>query len=93
MGKIRKNYANSVQRGRFTQAFVDERLKLITPVLNYDAFSEVDMVIEAVFEGMALKKTVFADLDRACRRERFWRATRRRSISMKSPVRRRGRKR
>src|ERR1700716_2609836 len=67
MGKIRKNYAGSVQRGRFTQAFVDERLKLITPVLSYDAFSSVDMVVEAVFEGMALKKTVFADLDRACR--------------------------
>ena len=68
MGKIRKNYASSVQRGRFRQAFVDERLQLITPVRNYDAFSGVDMVIEAVFEGMALKKTVFADLDRACRR-------------------------
>ncbi|MFY9845049.1 MAG: 3-hydroxyacyl-CoA dehydrogenase NAD-binding domain-containing protein [Terriglobales bacterium] len=67
MGKIRKNYASSVQRGRFTQVFVDERLRLITPVSTYDAFSEVDMVVEAVFEGMALKKTVFADLDRACR--------------------------
>ncbi len=67
MGKIRKNYASSVQRGRFTQAFVDERLQLITPVLSYDAFSGLDMVVEAVFEGMALKKTVFADLDRACR--------------------------
>jgi 3-hydroxyacyl-CoA dehydrogenase len=67
IGKIRKNYASSVQRGRFTQAFVDERLRLITPVLNYDAFSDVDMVVEAVFEGMALKKTVFADLDRICR--------------------------
>jgi 3-hydroxyacyl-CoA dehydrogenase len=68
MSRIRKNYASSVQRGRFTQAFVDERLQLITPVLSYDAFAEVDMVVEAVFEGMALKKTVFADLDRACRR-------------------------
>ena len=68
MSRIRKNYASSVQRGRFTQAFVDERLQLITPVLSYDAFAGVDMVIEAVFEGMALKKTVFADLDRACRR-------------------------
>jgi 3-hydroxyacyl-CoA dehydrogenase len=67
MGKIRKNYASSVQRGRFTQAFVDERLGLITPVLSYDAFSGVDMVVEAVFEGMALKKEVFAELDRACR--------------------------
>jgi 3-hydroxyacyl-CoA dehydrogenase len=67
MSKIRKNYASSVQRGRFTQAFVDERLRLITPVLTYDAFSEVDMVVEAVFEGMALKKNVFAELDRVCR--------------------------
>ncbi len=68
MTRIRKNYASSVQRGRFTQAFVDERLQLITPVLNYEAFSRVDMVVEAVFEGMALKKTVFADIDRVCRR-------------------------
>jgi 3-hydroxyacyl-CoA dehydrogenase len=68
MDKIRKNFAGSVQRGRFSQAFVDERLHLITPVLNYDAFSDVDMVVEAVFEGMTLKKSVFADLDRACRR-------------------------
>jgi 3-hydroxyacyl-CoA dehydrogenase len=67
MGKIRKNYAGSVQRGRFTQAFVDERLNLITPVLSYAKFSSVDMVVEAVFEGMALKKTVFAELDAACR--------------------------
>ncbi len=67
MGKIRKNYASSVQRGRFTQAFVDERIKMITPVLNYKGFSEVAMVVEAVFERMALKKSVFADLDRACR--------------------------
>ncbi len=67
MGKIRRNYASSVQRGRFSQAFVDERLRLITPVLDYDVFSGVDMVVEAVFEGMALKKSVFADLDHACR--------------------------
>jgi len=68
IGKIRKNYASSVQRGRFTQAFMDERLQLITPVLTYDDFSTVDMVVEAVFEGMELKRAVFADLDRVCRR-------------------------
>ena len=67
MGKIRKNYGTSVERGRFTQAFVDERMKLIAPVLSYDAFSDVDMVVEAVFEGMALKKSVFTELDRVCR--------------------------
>jgi 3-hydroxyacyl-CoA dehydrogenase len=67
MGKIRKSYATSMQRGRFTQSFVDERLRLIKPVLEYDEFSSADMVVEAVFEGMALKKDVFADLDRVSR--------------------------
>ena len=67
MGKFRKNYASSVQRGRFTQQFVDERLRLITPVLTYDGFADADMVVEAVFEGMALKKSVFGELDRACK--------------------------
>jgi 3-hydroxyacyl-CoA dehydrogenase len=65
--KIRKNYAASIQRGRFSQQFVDERLALIAPTLNYDNFGEADMVIEAVFEGMALKKQVFQELDRACK--------------------------
>ncbi len=67
LAKIRKNYASSVQRGRFTQQFVDERLALITPTLSYDNFANADMVVEAVFEGMALKKQVFQDLDRACK--------------------------
>jgi 3-hydroxyacyl-CoA dehydrogenase len=64
LANIRKNYATSVKRGRFTQSFVDERLKLIQPTLSYDSFRNADMVIEAVFEGMALKKEVFAELDR-----------------------------
>jgi 3-hydroxyacyl-CoA dehydrogenase len=67
MEVIRKNYASSVKRGRFTQQFVDERLQLIQPVLDYDDFGRVDMVVEAVFEGMQLKKEIFALLDRACR--------------------------
>src|SRR5437764_2015727 len=67
LATIKKNYANSVQRGRFTQQYVDERLKLITPTLSYQDFSSVDMVVEAVFEGMALKKEVFAELDRVCK--------------------------
>jgi 3-hydroxyacyl-CoA dehydrogenase len=67
LANIRKNYANSVSRGRFTQQFVDERLRLIQPTLSYDGFAAVDMVIEAVFEGMALKKEVFGELDRVCK--------------------------
>jgi 3-hydroxyacyl-CoA dehydrogenase len=67
LATIQKNYASSVKRGRFTQQFVDERLKLIKPTISYDDFGDVDMVVEAVFEGMALKKEVFGQLDRACK--------------------------
>ena len=67
LAKIRANYAGSVNRGRFTQRFVDERLKLIRPTLTYEGFEKADMVVEAVFEGMALKKQIFADLDRVCK--------------------------
>jgi 3-hydroxyacyl-CoA dehydrogenase len=67
LANIQKNYAGSVKRGRFTQQFADERLKLIRPTLRYDGFEKADMVIEAVFEGMALKKQVFAELDRVCK--------------------------
>jgi 3-hydroxyacyl-CoA dehydrogenase len=64
---IQKNYAASVQRGRFSQDFVDHRLRLITPTLTYDGFSDADLVIEAVFEGMSIKKKVFGELDTICK--------------------------
>jgi 3-hydroxyacyl-CoA dehydrogenase len=67
LANIQNNYANSVKRGRFTQQFVDERLKLIEPTLTYSDFAEADLVIEAVFEGMAVKKEVFGELDRVCK--------------------------
>jgi 3-hydroxyacyl-CoA dehydrogenase len=63
MATVRRNYENSVKRGRFTEAQAAERLARITPTLTYDGFDKVDMVIEAVFEGMALKKEIFAQLD------------------------------
>ncbi len=67
MANIQKNYATSVKRGRFTQQFVEERLKLIQPTLSLDGFAGVDLVIEAVFEGMGLKKEVFGQLDKICK--------------------------
>jgi 3-hydroxyacyl-CoA dehydrogenase len=67
LATIQLNYANSVKRGRFPQQVAEERLKRITPTLTYDDFSGVDLVIEAVFEGMALKKEIFKDLDRVCK--------------------------
>jgi 3-hydroxyacyl-CoA dehydrogenase len=61
---IRKNYQNSVNKGRFPQEVMDKRMALITPQLSYDGFEEADIITEAVFEGMALKKEVFAELDK-----------------------------
>jgi 3-hydroxyacyl-CoA dehydrogenase len=67
LATIQSNYANSVKRGRFTPQDAEERFKRITPTLSYDDFSKADLVIEAVFEGMALKKEVFKELDRVCK--------------------------
>ncbi len=67
LATIQLNYANSVKRGRFSQQSAEQRLKLITPTLTYDDFPKVDLVIEGVFEGMALKKEVFKELDRVCK--------------------------
>ena len=67
LANIQKNYDNSVKRGRFTQQFADERVELIRPTLKYEEFAGVDMIIEAVFENLALKKDVFRELDGACK--------------------------
>ena len=60
---ITKNYANSVKKGRFTQEYMDQRLALLTSQLTYDGFETADIIVEAVFEGMALKKEIFAAID------------------------------
>ena len=67
LATIRLNYANSVRSGRFTPEAVEQRLALIQPTLTYDSFADADLVIEAVFEGMALKKEVFQQLDAVCK--------------------------
>jgi 3-hydroxyacyl-CoA dehydrogenase len=64
MATIHKNYANSVKKGRFPQSVMDGRMALIRPQLTYDGFEEADIIAEAVFEGMALKKRVFAEIDK-----------------------------
>lgn len=66
---IKKNYSNSVKKGRFSQEVMDERMSLIHPTLTYDGFDHVDIVVEAVFEGMELKKQIFAELDKVCKPE------------------------
>ncbi|MGH8843914.1 MAG: 3-hydroxyacyl-CoA dehydrogenase NAD-binding domain-containing protein, partial [Advenella sp.] len=61
---IRKNYENTMKKGRITAEQVEERMKLLSTTLSYDALSEVDLVIEAVFEDMGVKQIVFRELDR-----------------------------
>lgn len=67
MAIVEKNYANTVKKGRLTQEKMDQRMSLITPTANFDDVGSVDMVIEAVFEEMDIKKDVFGKLDKLCR--------------------------
>jgi 3-hydroxyacyl-CoA dehydrogenase len=60
---IRKNYEGSVKKGRMTQEALDRRMGLIKPTLDYAAIADADIVIEAVFEDIGVKQTVFEKLD------------------------------
>ena len=64
METIGKNYSNSVKKGRFSQAVMDERMALIRPQLTYEGFDQADIIVEAVFEGMDLKKQIFGEIDK-----------------------------
>ena len=64
MATIRKNYESSVKKGRFSQAVMDQRMALIHPQLTYDGFDQADLIIEAVFESMPLKKQIFGEIDK-----------------------------
>jgi 3-hydroxyacyl-CoA dehydrogenase len=64
---IRKNYANSVTRGRFSQTQAEGFLANFSGTTDYADLAGVDMVIEAVFENMDVKKEVFAKLDTVCK--------------------------
>ncbi|MEN3950876.1 3-hydroxyacyl-CoA dehydrogenase NAD-binding domain-containing protein [Iodidimonas sp. SYSU 1G8] len=63
LGIIEKNYRNTQAKGRLTAEEVDKRLGLITGSLSYDDIAGVDIVIEAIFENMEVKKEVFRKLD------------------------------
>jgi 3-hydroxyacyl-CoA dehydrogenase len=67
LATIRKNYENTMAKGKLTQAQLDERIALVTPTLTYDGFKDVDLVIEAVFESMEVKEQVFKTLDEVCK--------------------------
>ena len=60
---IRKNYENTAAKGRMTADDVAARMALLTPSLDLESLSAADLIIEAVFENMAIKKDVFGKLD------------------------------
>jgi len=63
VGVIRKNYENSAKRGRFTQEKVEAMMGLLTPTLSLDDLKDCDLVIEAIYENMDVKKELFGKLD------------------------------
>src|SRR5262249_61151736 len=64
---IRKNYESSVAKGKLGAEAMARALANISTTTSFDGFESVDIVVEAVFEDMALKKATFADLGRATR--------------------------
>jgi 3-hydroxyacyl-CoA dehydrogenase len=67
MARIRDNYAISVQRGRLTAEQVEKRLTLIATTSDYAELADVELVIEAVFENIDIKREVFRKLDGVCK--------------------------
>ena len=64
VGVIRKNYDASAAKGRFTADEVERRMGLLSPTLELESLADCDLIIEAVFEDMAIKQDVFGRLDR-----------------------------
>jgi len=62
VGVIRKTYETSAARGRLTTEQVERAMGLLTPTLDFDALAPCDLVVEAVYEDMVVKKQVFARL-------------------------------
>src|SRR5258708_38476828 len=60
---MRRNYENTAKKGRMTIAEVEERMGELSPTLDFNALADADLVIEAVFEDMDLKKSIFERLD------------------------------
>ncbi|UVE16015.1 3-hydroxyacyl-CoA dehydrogenase NAD-binding domain-containing protein [Pseudomonas sp. LS44] len=65
--QIHKNYAISVQRGKLSEAQLEQRMALLQGTLDYADLADADLVIEAVFEKLEIKEDVFRTLDRVCK--------------------------
>ncbi len=67
MAWIRRNYDVTASKGKLTPAQIEQRIALIAPSLEFDALADADLVIEAVFEDMAVKQEIFERLDKVCK--------------------------
>jgi 3-hydroxyacyl-CoA dehydrogenase len=65
---IRKNYEGAVAKGKLKSEDAQKRIALITPSLDFAAAKNADLIIEAVFEDLAVKREVFGKLDAVARR-------------------------
>jgi 3-hydroxyacyl-CoA dehydrogenase len=67
LATVRRNYESTLKKGRLSQAEFDRRLSLIGGTLSYDDLKHADLVIEAVFEDIEVKRQVFEKLDRVAK--------------------------
>ena len=67
LATIGKNYQGQIKKGKLTAEALEKRLALISPTLDYAPLKDVDLVIEAVFENLEVKKQVFLQLDAVVR--------------------------
>ena len=66
-GLIRKNYKATASKGRMTSDQVEQAMALLSPTLDFEALADCDLIIEAVFENMDVKKEVFGRLDKVAK--------------------------
>jgi 3-hydroxyacyl-CoA dehydrogenase len=66
METVRHIYQSRVDKGKMSAGEMESKIGLIEPSLSYESFADVDIIIEAVPEKMAIKKAVFAELDAVC---------------------------
>ena len=67
MAVVHGNYMRGVKKGRMSEAQLEKLMQLFIPATNYDDLADVDLVIEAVFENLAIKKEIFKRLDQVCK--------------------------
>jgi 3-hydroxyacyl-CoA dehydrogenase len=67
LGVVRKNYEASAAKGKLTAAQVEARMAHITPTLAYSDLADADLIIEAVFETLDVKRQVFQELDKVAK--------------------------